>query len=255
MEQKMNTQSDQVGSKQPEKNGKNSPLKKERKVAIVAVDGPAGSGKSTICRLAGEKLGWAYVSTGKLYRAIGILAKERGIALDDDDALAVLATEFAEKFDWLPTTDELFFDGRKFNEELYSEEAGASASKVAIQPKFRSALLSAQRKMASLSDKGALFDGRDVGTVVFPDATCKIYMTASLEKRAQRRLQQLDGKLALVPTLAELMADIEARDRQDSSRSAAPLAQAEDSIFFDTSDLSLEQSVEKMVAIINEAVT
>lgn len=244
----MNSQSVNM-TNSPTSNGN---LNMSLNVKIVAVDGPAGSGKSTICKLAGEKLGWDYVSTGKLYRAIGILANERGIDLDDDELLVELTKEFETKFRWNAETDELFFGERNFGDLLYSVQAGAGASKVAKQPKFREALLPVQRKMATFSKEGALFDGRDVGTIVFPDADCKIYMTASLEKRAQRRLDQLKGKSEILPSLVELMADIEQRDRQDSSRGVAPLLQAEDAIFFDTSELTLEQSVDKMVEIIKK---
>ena len=222
-------------------------------VKIVAVDGPAGSGKSTICKMVGEKLGWDYVSTGKLYRAIGLLAQERSIDLEDDNALVVLAGEFGENFRWVAATDEIFFKERNLSEQLYSVEAGAAASAVAKQPKFRESLLPVQRKMASFADKGALFDGRDVGTIVFPDADCKIYMTASLQKRAERRLKQLEQKDSGLPSLEQLMADIEARDRQDSNRGVAPLLQAEDAVFFDTSELDLDQSVDRIVEIIKSA--
>jgi CMP/dCMP kinase len=222
-------------------------------VKIVAIDGPAGSGKSTICKMVGEKLGWDYVSTGKLYRAIGLLAQERGLDLEDDNGLVELANEFGEFFTWVASTDEIFFKERNLSEQLYSVEAGAAASTVAKQPKFRDALLPVQRKMASFSEKGALFDGRDVGTIVFPDANCKIYMTASLQKRAERRLKQLELKSETTPSLEQLMSDIEARDRQDSNRGVAPLLQAEDAVFFDTSEFDLNQSVDKVVEIIKLA--
>lgn len=231
----------------------NDSIIKDVAIKIVAVDGPAGSGKSTICRLASARLGWNYVSTGKLYRAIGVLASENNIGLDDDEKLSELANDFGDQFQWDPDKDLIFYRDRNLSDLLMSENAGVVASRIAKQPKFRQALLGVQRKLARFSKNGAILDGRDIGTVVFPDADCKVYMTASLEKRARRRLKQLEEKKApLYPSIEQLMADIEARDRQDSSRGVSPLLQADDAVFFDTSDLSLEESVDKIVDIIQK---
>jgi cytidylate kinase len=221
---------------------------------IAAVDGPAGSGKSSICRAVASRLGWTYINTGALYRAIGLMAGERSISLDDDANLVKLVQEFQEKFVWDPATGRLYVGADDLTPRLSSLTASSNASLVAKNAALRSALLPVQRKLAFFSPKGAIVDGRDIGTVVFADASCKVFMTASLEERAKRRLRQLEseGSGDLNLQLETLMKEIEERDIQDSKRGTAPLMMSHDAILLDTSKLTVEESVEKLSSIISE---
>lgn len=221
---------------------------------IIAVDGPAGSGKSSICRAVASRLGWTYVNTGALYRAIGLMAAERGTGLVDDHALVKLVAEFEEKFTWDPVSGRLYLGNDDLTPRLSSVEAGANASLVAKNVLLRRALIPVQRKLAFFSLKSAIVDGRDIGTVIFSDSKCKIFMTASLEQRAKRRLRQLEQEGMADPTLQleYLMKEIEARDLQDSCRGEAPLVMAKDAELLDTSFLTFEESVDKMIEIISE---
>lgn len=222
-------------------------------LCVVAVDGPAGSGKSSICKNVSEKLGWPYVSTGKLYRSIGLLAKERGVSSEDTQSLLELTKEFCEVFVWDPSEDRFFIGERDLTPDLYSEEVGALASKIAKVAEFRTQLLDVQRKLIHFAKGGILVDGRDVGSVVFPDAQVKIFLTASLRKRAERRAKQLvDTDSGNVKSIEQLMEDIEARDRQDQGRSAAPLVRVVDAELVDTTSLNMEEAVSTVMSIITD---
>jgi len=222
---------------------------------IVAVDGPAGSGKSSICRAVASRLGWTYVNTGALYRAIGLIAGERSVSLGDDEALVRLVEEFQKNFNWDPVTGRLYVGTDDLTLRLNSHTAGSNASLVAKNAALRAALLPVQRKLAFFSPKGAIVDGRDIGTVVFPEAACKVFMTASLEERAKRRLRQLEAEGSADSTLKleALMRGIEERDIQDSKRGIAPLVMSQSAVLLDTSKLTFEESVERLISIISES--
>ncbi len=222
------------------------------KTSIVAVDGPAGSGKSSICAQVCQKIGWTYVNTGALYRAVALLGAKAGFDLNDEAILVPLIDRFVGHAVWKPQTQELYFEDQNLTRKLDSVEVGNDASKVAKMPMVREKLLPLQRRLGRESLGGALVDGRDIGTVVFPDADLKIFMTASLEERAQRRLNQLmqtRGPTSSM-TLQDIMRDIARRDRQDAERGAAPLKQATDAVLFDTSGLNVEQAVSGMIDLL-----
>jgi cytidylate kinase len=217
---------------------------------IVAVDGPAGSGKSSICHRVAEQLGWTYLNTGALYRAVGLRAHETGVPLDDEPKMAHLVEAMAPDLRWDAARRELWFGNRNLTPLLLAEEVGDAASKIAKLEGLRERLLPLQRQLSLSAPKGVLVDGRDIGTVVFPDADLKIFLTASLEQRSKRRMQQLGSSLDDKTLLAELMAEMAHRDERDANRDVAPLKQAADAVLLDTSDLSLEETVAAMLVMI-----
>lgn len=211
---------------------------------IVAVDGPAGSGKSSICATVCKDLGWSYVNTGALYRAVGLLCLDRGIQLIEGHEIRKILDEFAESVRWEHETARLFVGVDDVTSRLNSVDAGNGASAVAKMPMVREALLPIQRKLSLSAPKGAIVDGRDIGTVIFPDADLKIFMTASLEQRAARRLKQLEKSGAMMDlSHADVMRAIALRDDQDSQRDSAPMKRAEDAVLFDTSDMDVAQAI------------
>lgn len=218
---------------------------------IVAVDGPAGSGKSSICATVCQDLGWSYVNTGALYRAVGLLALDRGVSLIEGSDLKKLLAEFADIVRWEHESARLFVGIEDFTPRLNSVEAGNGASAVAKMPMVREALMPLQRKLSLSAPRGAIVDGRDIGTVIFPDADIKIFMTASLEQRALRRLRQLE-KSGASSDLShdDVMRAIASRDDQDSQRDSAPMRKADDAILFDTSDMDVEQAIASLKELI-----
>ncbi len=224
-----------------------------RQCKIVAVDGPAGSGKSSVCAKACQKLGWTYVNTGFLYRSIAFICRERDQSLEDNAALSSIIKEFCETLRWDPTTQSVWFDGRDLSPYLYTDQAGKDASLIAKNPLVRDQLLPLQRKLTLLSPRGAIVDGRDIGTVVFPDADLKIFMTASIEERAKRRIQQLNqGDETTADQLEAIKASILERDTQDAARGAAPLIQAPDAIMFDTSSMEIDDAIHELIELIRK---
>jgi cytidylate kinase len=218
---------------------------------IVAVDGPAGSGKSSICATVCQDLGWSYVNTGALYRAVGLLALDRGVSLVEGPALKKLLEEFSDIVRWEHESARLFVGLEDFTPRLNSVEAGNGASAVAKMPMVREALLPLQRKLSLSAPRGAIVDGRDIGTVIFPDADIKIFMTASLEQRAMRRLRQLEKSGGLSDlSHDDVKRAIASRDDQDSQRDSAPMRKAADAILFDTSEMDVEQAISKLKELI-----
>jgi CMP/dCMP kinase len=220
---------------------------------IVAVDGPAGSGKSSICAGVCKALGWSYVNTGALYRAIGVLANMRRIELYNDEPLHRLVEEFCERARWDHHNERLYFGDTDLTDQLGSVSAATGASLVAKMPQVRDLLLPLQRKLSLTAPVGAIVDGRDIGTVVFPDAHLKVFLTASLEQRAMRRLRQLEasGQINKMTKL-EIMQAIESRDHQDSQREAAPLKMADDALLLDTSDLTIDEAKLRLIEILKQ---
>ena len=210
-------------------------------VPVIAIDGPSASGKGTVAQRVARVLGFHFLDSGAMYRLLGLAAQQRGIALDAESQLAHLAAQIEIRFEG----DAIWLDGAKVGDALRSEEAGAAASKVAALPLVRAALLERQR--AFRRAPGLVADGRDMGSVVFPDAALKIFLTASAEARAERRYKQLKEK-GMDANIAALLQDIRARDERDSQRSASPLQQAPDASLLDTTALNIEQAVAEVLA-------
>ncbi|HEV3240734.1 MAG TPA: (d)CMP kinase [Casimicrobiaceae bacterium] len=203
---------------------------------VIAVDGPAASGKGTIAQGVAQALGFHYLDSGALYRLVAFKALALGIAPDQEAPLAAIAAELASTF----VADRILLDGVDATTAIRSPEVSAAASLVAVHPGVRRALLTRQR--AFRRPPGLVADGRDMGTVVFPDASCKVYVTASAEERARRRYKQLIEKGNSV-TLPSLLRDIQERDARDGARAAAPLRPAADAIILDTTGMSVAASI------------
>jgi len=214
----------------------------ERKsIPVITIDGPSGSGKGTISRMLAQELGYHFLDSGALYRLLALAAERRGIALDDEAALVVLSRELDIRFPAAGDSEQVLLEGVDVNNEIRTEAAGAGASRVAVLPQVRTALLARQRDFRLAP--GLVADGRDMGTVVFPDADAKIFLTASAEERARRRCNQLKEK-GLNLVFEDVLADIKARDERDANRATAPLRPAEDATLVDTSDLDIPATIE-----------
>ncbi|MBK9160615.1 MAG: bifunctional 3-phosphoshikimate 1-carboxyvinyltransferase/cytidylate kinase [Nitrosomonadales bacterium] len=210
-------------------------------VPVIAIDGPSASGKGTVAQRVAASLGYHFLDSGALYRLLGLAADRHGIALEDESQLADLAAKIDIRFEG----ENIWLDGVPVGSELRSEQSGAAASRVAALPGVRAALLNRQR--AFRRAPGLVADGRDMASVVFPDATLKIFLTASAEARAERRYKQLKEK-GMGANIAALLLDIRARDERDMQRSAAPLQQAPGAILLDTTALNIEQAVQAVLA-------
>ena len=215
-------------------------------IPVITVDGPSGSGKGTICKLLAAALGWNLLDSGALYRLTALAAKHHGVALDDEDALQVLAAHLDVQF--LVTDSEaeiqVILEGESVTAELRLEETGATASVVAAIPAVRDALLNRQREFAQAP--GLIADGRDMGTVVFPTAQVKVYLDASVEERANRRYKQLINK-GLDASLDVILIDLKKRDERDMQRAVAPLKPAEQALVLDSTSLSIQQVLETVL--------
>lgn len=215
---------------------------------VLTIDGPSGSGKGTISRLVARKLGWHYLDSGALYRAVGVAAGWAGIDLDDDGAL--VRCTFDTRVDFREADDgelRVLVNGSDATDELRTETAGAAASAIAAIPQVRTALRDRQR--AFRQPPGLVTDGRDMGTVIFPDAAFKVFLTASAEERADRRYKQLKGKGVSV-TMDGLLREILARDARDASRPVAPLRPASDAVHIDTTGLGIDEVVERVLKVV-----
>jgi cytidylate kinase len=204
---------------------------------VIAIDGPSASGKGTVAQRVATALGMHYLDSGALYRLLGLAAQKHGIALTEEARLAALAGQIDIRFEG----EDIWLDGVPVGDELRTEEAGAAASKIAALPGVRAALLDKQQ--AFRRAPGLVADGRDMASVVFPDAELKIFLTASAEVRADRRYKQLKQK-GMDASIAALLQDIEARDSRDTQRSVAPLQQATGAVRLDTTALNIEQAVQ-----------
>jgi len=207
-------------------------------VHVVTIDGPSGSGKGTIAALLARELGWALLDSGALYRVTALAATNQGVDFADAEALAVVASNLDVQF--VPSEDGLVIvlAGERVSNSLRTEEVGALASTVAALPAVRAALLQRQRDFAR--HPGLVADGRDMGTVVFPGATVKVFLTASAEERAKRRFEQLHQK-GIDASFERLLADIQARDERDSQRAVAPLKPADDAVILDSTQMSIQE--------------
>ena len=217
----------------------------------VAIDGPAGAGKSTLARRLAAELGYIYVDTGAMFRTIGLYALRAGKDPKDNEAVNALLPEISLKFAFIEGEQHIYLNGEDVSMAIRTEEVGMAASAVGANPEVRAFLLGMQRDMAKTQD--VLMDGRDIGTVVLPDATVKIFLTASPEARATRRWKEYQQKGVEV-SYEEVLADVRQRDYQDTHRAAAPLRQADDAQLLDTSEMNFEQSLEAMKKMIVEKV-
>jgi len=203
---------------------------------VVAIDGPAGAGKSTIARLLARDLGSTYIDTGAMYRAVGVLAVESGAPLDDAAALAQLTAGLQFEFPWVDGELHTVVDGRDLSRTIRTPDAAMNASTVSKVGEVREALVALQRAMGARG--GVVMEGRDIGTVVFPSADLKVFLSASAEVRGRRRWEQMKER-GQQAELNQVIAEIEARDLQDSTRAIAPLRPAADAVVIDTSSLDI----------------
>lgn len=215
----------------------------------IAIDGPAGAGKSTLARRLAKELGYIYVDTGAMYRAIGLYALRAGVAPADAPAVIGLLPQIALRLENPAGQQRIYLNGEDVSEAIRAEQVGMAASAVAAIPEVRAFLLDLQRGMARTQN--VLMDGRDIGTVILPDASVKIFLTASPEARARRRWLENKAK-GIEEEYETVLEDVKKRDYQDSHRAAAPLRQAEDAILVDTSELDFDQSFETLKKIIAE---
>ncbi len=220
----------------------------EARVPVLTIDGPSGSGKGTISRAVAARLGWHYLDSGALYRAIGVAAGWSDEDLSDHAALMRLA--FATRIEFVETDGgepRVLVDGLDATDELRTETAGAAASAIAAIPEVRAALFEKQRGF--MQPPGLVADGRDMGTVIFPEAAHKVFLTASADERAQRRYKQLKNK-GLEVTLDGLLREIQARDARDAQRAVAPLKPASDAVLIDTTGVAIDEVVERVLALV-----
>jgi cytidylate kinase len=224
--------------------------KKEKRVMIsIAIDGPSGAGKSSLAKRLAKELGYTYVDTGAMYRAIGLYALRAGRDPKDAAAVEALLPQITLRLAAIDGAQHIYLNEEDVSEAIRTGEVSMAASAVGAHPAVRAFLLEQQR--AAARTQNVLMDGRDIGTVVLPDASVKIFLTASPEARAERRWKELAAK-GDTATYEEVLADVKQRDYQDTHRAAAPLRQAEDAVLVDTSALDFEQSVAAMKEAIDE---
>ena len=216
---------------------------------VVTIDGPSGSGKGTISQLLARELGYHFLDSGALYRLLALAALNRSVPLDDETALSELGVNLDVVF---PPDGGILLDGQPVGDELRTETAGNAASKVAALPAVREALLARQR--AFLQAPGLVADGRDMGTVVFPEAPAKVFLTASAEERGKRRYKQLKEK-GFEPDLESIIEDIRQRDDRDQNRPVAPLRPADDAVVLDSSELDIDGVMARVREIVNSRIS
>ena len=217
-------------------------------IPVLTIDGPSGSGKGTISRAVADRLGWNYLESGAIYRAVGLAAAWESIDLSDPDAVAACASRTEIRFE----NDEsgeprVIVNGKDATHQLRMETAGAAASAIAAHPPVRAALVDLQHRFRQIP--GLVADGRDMGTVIFPDAPYKVFLTASAEERAKRRHKQLKEKGVSV-NLDSLLHEIAARDERDAGRAVAPLKPANDAVILDSTGMPITEVIERVLAVL-----
>jgi len=210
----------------------------------IAIDGPAGAGKSTMAKLLAKRLNIIYLDTGAMYRAVALEAMEKGVNLHDEEALSQLLDRIDIDIRYIDGEQHVFVNERDITDRLRTPDVSKGASEVAVIPSVRVKLAELQRRIASVHD--VVMDGRDIGTYVLPNANIKFYLTASVEERARRRLLEMREK-GYEHSLEEVEEDIRARDKNDSGRDFAPLRKADDAVLIDSTDKTIEEVVEEMM--------
>lgn len=214
---------------------------------VIAIDGPAGAGKSTVAQELAKRLGFVLVDTGALYRGLALIARERGVSWSDGPGLGALASKLGLHFRPVPDGAPRLFDGeRDLSTDIRTPEISMGASDVSKHPEVRAALLDLQRELGR--NGGVVLEGRDIGTVVFPDAEAKIFLTAGADVRAERRVRDLATR-GIQADLGQTLAEIQARDAQDSGRPVAPLRAADDAIVLDTTNLDIAAVVDELARL------
>ncbi|MCW8327345.1 (d)CMP kinase [Photobacterium sp. SDRW27] len=216
---------------------------------VITVDGPSGAGKGTLCMLLADKLGWKLLDSGAIYRVLALAAIHHGVDLESEEALVPLAAHLDVQFKAEGDLVKVILEGEDVSGELRKEETGMAASKVAALPRVREALLRRQRAFSEAP--GLVADGRDMGTVVFPQAEVKIFLDASAEERANRRMNQLQLK-GLDVNFGSLLSEIQERDDRDRNRAVAPLRPADDALVLDSTEMSIEQVTAQALAFIEK---
>lgn len=222
-----------------------------RKLKAVAIDGPAGAGKSTIAKAVSRELGWIYVDTGAMYRAMAVYFLRKGIDAKDAKKITEAAADAFVTLDYVDGAQQVFLNGENVTGILRTEEVGNMASASSVYPAVRAKLVELQRKLAET--RPVVMDGRDIGTVVLPDASSKIYLTASVEVRAQRRYKELEEK-GIKADINEIAMDIEERDYRDTHRETSPLMQAEDAVLVDSSYMSIDEVIRTILDIVRNKI-
>jgi cytidylate kinase len=215
---------------------------------IVAIDGPAGSGKSTVAKIVAERLGYTYIDTGAMYRAVAVKSIEAGIPIEDSDRIVELAGRLDIRFAQVEGTRRIIVEGEDLSEAIRTPEATRLSSPVSAIPGVRHRLVDIQRAMGE--GGGVVMEGRDIGTCVFPNAEVKVFLTATPEERARRRLKDLE-RAGVQSNVEQVARDIQERDERDSSRAMAPLKQAEDAELVLTDGMTIDQVVDAIIAIHN----
>lgn len=218
----------------------------------VAIDGPAGAGKSTIAKEVAKELGYIYVDTGAMYRAIALYLLRNGVKAEENNIISAKCMEANVTIEYVDGKQVVFLNGEDVNGLIRTEEVGSMASSSSTNPDVRKRLLGLQRELAEKND--VIMDGRDIGTNILPNAQAKIYLTASIEVRAKRRFDELTAK-GIACDYEEIKKEIAIRDERDMNRDIAPLRQAEDAVLLDSSDMSIEEVKEKMIQIIRSKIT
>jgi len=219
---------------------------------VITIDGPSGAGKGTASTLLAQKLGWHFLDSGAIYRVLAVASLHHQIPSDDETGLLPLASGLDVNFETTNNGVRVILEGEDVSDTIRTEEVGATASKIASLPSIREALLRRQRGFKQAP--GLVADGRDMGTVVFPEAEVKIFLTASAEERADRRFKQLKDRGHDV-SIPRLLDDIKARDERDANRTVAPLMPAKDALVLDSTKLTIEQVIEKIELFIEEKLT
>lgn len=217
----------------------------------IAIDGPAGAGKSSIAKVLANKLECIYIDTGAMYRSVGLGAIKQGLNYQDEEAVSLLMQNLDIKLKMSEEGQQIFLNGHNVSIEIRNDEVAAAASKVATYSKVREALVESQRAMQN--ETSVVMDGRDIGTVVMPNATLKIYLTASVNERALRRFKEYEAK-GVQADLAVLTEEIAARDKQDMERKISPLKKADDAVEIDTTYMTIEEIVERIMTLLKERI-